>query len=259
MPLRAWFQANIQYVFIPIVLGAFLLAWQALVTLNHYPVYILPAPSDIAASFALNWGNGILPMHLRITLFEIALAFALAFIFASVAGYALAKSPLLEKIVSPYLVAAQAIPIVAVAPLFVIWIKTGPVQNAMIGALVSFFPMLVNTVVGLRGIRDDYRTLMRSYAANSWQTFVKLEIPAALPVFFGGVRVGITLAVVGVTVVELLWADRGLGFLMNFARGSLDTPLLFAAVVTLSALALALYLSVVLLERYIIRWRRNSR
>jgi NitT/TauT family transport system permease protein len=99
---------------------------------------------------------------------------------------------------------------------------------------------------------------MRSYSANAWQVFSKLEVPSALPIFFGGVRVVTTLSVIGVVVVELLWADRGLGFLLNFARGSLDTPLLFATVVTLSTMALSLYLIVALLERLIIRWRRTG-
>lgn len=253
-----WLRANIQYVSIPFVLGLVLLLWQTVVTVNHYPTFILPTPAQVASSWLDNWRTGVLPRHLQITLFEIALGFTLAFTFATVVGYALAKSPLLEKIVSPYLVASQAIPIVALGPLIVIWINTGPAQNALIAALISFFPMLVNTIVGVRGVRDEYRDLMRSYSANAWQVFSKLELPASLPVFFGGVRVGVTVSVIGVVVVELMWADRGLGFLLNFARGALDTPLLFAAVVTLSAMALSLYLLVVVLERVIIRWRRTG-
>ncbi len=252
-----WARTNIQYVSIPFVLGLVLLLWQTVVTVNHYPTFILPTPAQVASSWVENWNNGILPRHLQITLFEIVLGFTLAFTFATVVGYALAKSPLLEKIVSPYLVASQAIPIVALGPLIVIWINTGPVQNALIAALISFFPMLVNMIVGVRGVRDEYRDLMRSYSANAWQVFTKLEVPASLPVFFGGVRVGVTVSVIGVVVVELMWADRGLGFLLNFARGALDTPLLFATVVTLSAMALSLYLLVVVLERAIIRWRRT--
>ena len=159
-----------------------------------------------------------------LTLFEIGLGFSIALAFAASVGYLLAKSPLLEKIVSPYIIATQSIPIIAIAPLIIIWINTGPMQNAVIAALITFFPMLVNTIVGIRSVRHEYRDLMRSYTASRWQVFTKLEVPAALPIFFGGVRVGITLSVIGVIVVELLWADRGLGFLLNFARGQLDTP-----------------------------------
>lgn len=258
MPMIRWMRSHIQYITIPFALALFLLAWQTIVTVNRYPTFILPTPAQVAASWGDNWSNGILPRHLSITLLEIGLGFALAFAFATSVGYVLAKSPLLEKIISPYLVASQAIPMVALGPLIVIWINTGPVQNALIAALISFFPMLVNTIVGVRGVSPEYRELMHSYSANTWQVFSKLEVPAALPIFFGGVRVGTTLSVIGVVVVELLWADRGLGFLLNFARGSLDTPLLFATVATLSIMALCLYLIVALLERFIIRWRRTG-
>jgi NitT/TauT family transport system permease protein len=253
-----WVRAHIEYVLIPCALALALLAWQGIITVNRYPSFILPTPAEVAQSFLANWQNGILPRHLSITFFEIALGFSLALVFAASVGYLLAKSPLIEKIVSPYLIATQAIPIVALGPLIIIWINTGPVQNALIATVVSFFPMLINTIVGVRGVPKDYRELMRAYSASRWQVFSKLEVPAALPVFLGGVRVGVTLSVIGVVVVELLWADRGLGFLLNFARGALDTPLLFATVGVLSTMAITLYVAVAVLERLVIRWRRNT-
>jgi len=256
--VNRWIRKNIQYILIPIALFGALLAWELIILVNQYPAFILPTPRQVAASFVENWNNGIIPRHLRITLFEIALGFTISFAFASSVGYVLAKSPLLEKIVSPYLIATQAVPIVAIGPLIIIWINTGPVQNALIATLVSFFPMLVNTIVGVRGVREEYHELMRSYSASRWQVFTKLEVPAALPVFFAGVRVGVTLSVIGVVVVELLWADRGLGFLLNFARGALDTPLLFATVGALSVMAISLYIGVAFLERLTIRHRRNE-
>jgi len=253
----AWLRAHIQYVLIPFALGLFLLLWEALIIVNQYPAFILPPPRQVAQSFIENWQSGIFPYHLRITLFEITLGFSVAFVFAASVGYLLAKSPLLEKILSPYLIATQAIPIVAIAPLIIIWINTGIVQNALIAALITFFPMLVNTIIGVRGIRAEYRALLRSYGASHWQVFTKLEVPAALPIFLGGVRVGITLSVIGVIVAELMWADRGLGFLINFAQGNLDTPLLFATIIVLSVMAITLYLTVVSSEKIILRWRRN--
>jgi NitT/TauT family transport system permease protein len=256
--LTNWLAANIQFVLIPIALAIFLFAWQIVVVVNQYPAFILPRPGLVAATWIENWANGNIPRHSGITLIEIFLGFNLAFAFATVVGYWLAKFPLVEKIVSPYLVASQAVPLVAVGPLIIIWIRIGLVQNAIVAALISFFPMLVNTIVGMRAVGQEQRELMQSYAANRWQVFRKLELPAALPVIFGGIRVGITLSVVGIVVVEMLWADRGLGFLLNFARGALDTPLLFATVATLAAIALGLYLAVVLLERWIIRWRRTE-
>lgn len=250
-------RAHIQYILIPFALGLFVLLWEGVVIINRFPSFILPTPRQVAASFVENWRAGILPAHLTITLCEIALGFGIAFVFAASVGYALAKSPLLEKIVSPYLIATQAIPMVALAPLIIIWLNTGSAQNALIAALITFFPMLVNTIIGVRTIRAEYRALMRSYGASRWQVFTKLEVPAALPVFLGGVRVGITLSVIGVVVAELMWADRGLGYLINFAQGNLDTPLLFATVALLSAVAITLYLLVVFGEKIILHWRRN--
>ena len=251
-----WLGANIQFVLIPIALAIFLLAWQVVVVVNQYPSFILPTPRQVAAVWIENWVNGNIPRHVGITLSEIILGFGIAFAFASVVGYALAKSPLVERIISPYLVASQAVPLVAIGPLVIIWLKIGLVQNAIVAALICFFPMLVNTIVGVRGVGQEQRELLRSYGANALQVFFKLELPAALPIIFGGLRVGITLSVVGVIVVEMLWADRGLGFLLNFARGALDTPLLFASVATIAMIALGLYLAVVLLERWAIRWKR---
>ncbi len=247
----------IQYILIPFALILFLMVWQLVVVVNRYPSFILPTPGEVTATWVENWQNGVIPRHLGLTLMEIGLGFSIALTFAASVGYLLAKSPLLEKIMSPYIVATQSIPIIAIAPLIIIWINTGPVQNAIIAALITFFPMLVNTIVGVRNVRPEYRELMRSYAANRWHVFTKLEVPAALPVFFGGVRVGVTLSVIGVIVVELLWADRGLGFLLNFARGQLNTPLLYATVATLSVMAISLYVLVVILERILIRWRRS--
>ncbi len=257
MHIPSWVRAHIQYILIPFVLGLFLVLWETLIVVKQYPVFILPTPRIVAQSLIENWQNGNLPRHLGITLFEIALGFSVAFTFAASVGYVLAKSPLLEKIVSPYLIATQAVPIVALGPLLLIWLNTGPVQNALIAALITFFPMLVNTIVGVRGVREEYRQLLESYAATRWQIFTKLEVPAALPVFFGGVRVSVTLAVIGVVVVELMWADRGLGFLLNFARGQLDTPLMFATVATMSAMAISLYALAAITERLVVKSRRN--
>ncbi|MBI3740431.1 MAG: ABC transporter permease [Chloroflexi bacterium] len=243
---------------IPLALALFLAVWQAIIALNQYPEFLLPSPGAVLNSLIENWQNGILPRHLSISLFQVGIGFSIAFGFASVSGYALAKSPLVEKIISPYLVASQAVPLVALGPLIIIWIGTGIWQNALVAALVAFFPMLVNTLIGIRGIRDEYRQVMHSYSASRWQVLTKLEIPAALPIFLGGVRVGITLSVVGVTVVELLWADRGLGFLLNFSRGNLNTPLVFATVVVLAAMALVLYGLVVVIEKISIPNRREK-
>ncbi len=232
-----------------------LVAWEVFAEVKQLPTFFLPKPSIIAARFLIALRDGTLARHLVITWSEALLAFALAFIFASALGYLLARSPLLEKIISPYLIASQSLPVFAIAPFILIWLGNGFTSNALMGALVAFFPMLINTITGIRNVSAEQREIMRSYAANARQTFFKLELPAALPVILAGARVGITLAVIGVLVVELFWADRGLGFLLNFAQRQFDTPLLFAGIFTLLLMNLMMYLALALIQRFAMPWR----
>ena len=143
----------------------------------------------------------------------------------------------------------------AIAPLLVIWFGPGVFSKILICSLIVFFPVLINTVVGLREVPQDLRELMRSLRASRAQTFWKLEVPAAMPIFLGGLRVGATLSVIGAVVGELVGADRGLGFLINVGRGQYDTALVFVAVITLVAMAMALYGLVLLVERQLLSWQ----
>jgi NitT/TauT family transport system permease protein len=141
----------------------------------------------------------------------------------------------------------------------VIWFGPGLFSKVLVCALIVFFPVLINTMVGVRSVPDDLRDLMRSLRATGWQTFVNLEVPAALPVFLAGLRVGATLAVIGAVVGEFVGADRGLGYLVNRARGQYDTALVFVSVLTLVLLALLLYGLVARLERRLLAWREPSK
>ncbi len=241
---------------VPLGLLVLLGLWEAAVRAAGYPPFILPAPGMVARRFISVAADGSLWQHTLVTLSEALAGFALGFAVATVLGYLLAKSPGLERLLSPYIVASQSIPTVALAPLLVLWFGFGLTSKVLVCALIVFFPILVNTVVGLRGVDSRYHELMRSFSASRWQVFTKLEVPAALPVFFGGLRVGVTLSVIGAVVGEFVGADRGLGFLVNVARGLYDTPLMFVALFTLVAMALALYGAVTLLERALISWPR---
>lgn len=247
---------RIDIVLVLSALALFLLVWELLVRWQQYPAFFLPSPQRVWARFLALAGNGTLAMHARVTLSEIFGGLALGLTVATVIGYGLAKSPLLERILSPYIVASQAVPIVALAPLLVVWFGFGALSKILVCALTVFFPALVNTMVGIRSVDPDLRALMRSLQASRWQTFLKLEVPASLPVLFGGLKVSVTLAVIGAVVGEFVGADRGLGYLVNLARGILDTPMLFVALFTLVAIALLLYSAVALLEWVVLRWRR---
>ncbi len=245
-----------QAVIIPAGLGLLILLWEAVVRLAGYPPFILPGPDLVAQRFLTVAVDGSLWQNAQVTLGEALAGFVVGFAVATCLGYVLAKSPALEKLVSPYIVASQSIPIVALAPLLVLWFGFGLTSKVVVCALTVFFPILINTVVGLRSVDPRSRELMCSFSASRWQTFTKLEVPASLPVLFGGLRVGITLSVIGAVVGEFVGANQGLGFLVNVARGLYDTPLMFVALLTLMVIALTLYGVVALLERMLISWPR---
>lgn len=236
-----------------IALGAFLLGWKALVVVAGYPPFILPAPEVVLARFVEAWADGTIAPHALRTLYEVALGFSIGAGLALVVGYLLARLPLAERLLSPYLVAAQATPILALAPLLALWFGPGLTAKIVICALIVFFPVAISTMVGVRAVDARLLELARSLRATRRQVVLTLEIPAALPAIFGGLRVGVTLAVVGAIVGEWAGADHGLGLLVNLARGSLfDIPLLFATLLTIALLGIALYALVVMVERRLV-------
>ncbi len=238
-----------------LLLGAalFLIVWQAIVVVGGYPVFILPPPGTVGARLVSAWADGTIEPHAAQTLLEVALGFVVGAGLALVAGYLLARSPIAERFLSPYLVAAQATPILALAPLLSLWFGNGLLSKVVICALIVFFPVAVSTMVGIRTVDARLLEMGRSLRASRWQIMRTLEIPAALPSIMGGLRVGVTLSVVGAIIAEWAGGDRGLGVLINLARGSLfDTPLLFATLFTIAGIGVGLYLLVVLAEHWLV-------
>jgi NitT/TauT family transport system permease protein len=242
----------------PVVLVTGILLWAGLVAWQQLPAFILPGPAVVAQKFVVVAADGSLSRHIGVTVLEIALGLLLGLSTAFVLGYLLGKSRPLEQIVSPYIVASQSIPIVAIAPLLVIWLGSGLLSKVIVCALISFFPALISTIVGIRSVDPDLHDLMRSLRATRSQMFWKLELPSAMPMLFGGLKLSVTLAVVGAVVAEFVGADAGLGFVINLARGVLDTPLMFVAVFTLVLIAQSLNMVVALLENHFLRWQRQS-
>jgi NitT/TauT family transport system permease protein len=241
---------------IPVAFAVFVVVWKLVVIVGGLPVYILPPPETVAVRFVTAWADGTIAPHAWTTIVEVALGFAVGAGSGVVAGYALARSRLIERLVSPYLVAAQAVPILALAPLLALWFGPGLLAKVIICGLIVFFPVAIATMVGIRSVDRGLLELGRSLRASRRQVLLTLEIPAALPSIFGGLRVGVTLAVVGAIVGEWAGADKGLGLLVNLARGSLfDIPLMFATLVTIALLGIACYLLVVLAERRLVGLR----
>jgi NitT/TauT family transport system permease protein len=239
-----------------LAVAGFTAAWYLVIAVGHYPKFILPRPDEVATRFWQAWTDGTMAPHTARTLIEIVLGFGVGASAALVTGYVLARLPLAARLLSPYIVAAQATPILALAPLLALWFGSGITPKVVICALIVFFPIAIATMVGIRSVDVRLLELARSLRATRRQIVTTLEIPAALPSIFGGLRVGVTLSVVGAIVGEWAGADRGLGLLVNLARGSLfDTPLLFATLVTIALLGIVLYGLVVLVERALVGTR----
>ncbi len=248
-----------QQLLLPPILGtALVLAWELLYRSGAYPPFLIPAPADVGSKLLAVIADGTLWHHTLVTLQEVLPGLAVGTGGAVVLGYLIARSTVLAQILTPYVVALQAVPVIAIAPLLVIWFGSGLTSKVVICALIVFFPMLVNTIVGVRSVPPDLRDLMRALEASRWQTLRHLEIPAALPVLMGGLKVSATLAVIGAVVGEFVSARAGLGFLVNSSRGVFDTPLMIVAVLALSALALALYGLAALAEWWLLAWQRRS-
>lgn len=246
------------WIIIPVSLVTVLIAWSTLARFGGLSAFILPGPGLVWERLIGTIHDGSLLRHTLATMSEVLLGLSLGVVSAAGLGYFLAKFDWLERLLSPYIVASQSVPVVAIAPLLVIWFGSGLLSKVLIAALIVFFPVLINTVVGLRSVPAGLRDLMRSFQASAWQTFRLLEVPAALPVFLGGLKVGATLAVIGAVVGELVGADRGLGFLVSLGRGTYDTALVFVAVFTLVSLAMLLYGGVALLESRLLSWQNKD-
>jgi NitT/TauT family transport system permease protein len=236
----------------------FLFIWYGISHWTEISAFILPSPEMVWRRFLASAEDGSIIRHSLVTLEEVMGGLAIGISIALLLGYLLAKSRVAEKLLSPYIVASQSIPIVAIAPLLIIWFGSGRLSKVLISALIVFFPILVNTIIAVRSVPQDLHDLMRSLQASRWQVFFRLEAPAAMPLLLGGLKVGATLSVIGAVVGEFVAADEGLGFAINLARGMYDIPMVFVAVFALVAMALILYGAVSLLEHRLLVWRRDA-
>jgi NitT/TauT family transport system permease protein len=233
-----------------------LVAWKGLILLRGYPTFILPAPELVAQRLIDELAGGTLRFHAGVTMIESLAGFGLALSVSLALGYMLAHAPRLERVLAPQLAATQAVPVVAIAPLIILWAGADIGSKILVAALVTFFPILSSTVVALRGVPRELLEMAKISGANRRQVFWHVELPLALPGIFGGVKAGLALATTGAVVGEFVGARDGLGALINISRGLFDTPLMFAALITLAVLTLTFYLIAVLLERALVRWEQ---
>jgi NitT/TauT family transport system permease protein len=251
--LPRWLANNLPAVGLFLALVA---AWQIAVSVFALREYILPAPLTVLKALAgtdIPWAA-----HLWITTLEIVGAFVLAGAVGVVLGVAVAWSPVLARALVPFLVFVNTLPKVAVAPLFLLWLGYGVVPNMLIGALIGFFPVVINTAVGLTQVDEDLLDLGRVFSAPKWKVFATIRIPNAYPYILSALKVTATAAVVGAVVGEFVASQRGLGFVIMTTQGSMNTPVAFAALVWISVVGLAVYGAVVLAAHWIAPWAEPS-
>lgn len=232
------------------------IGWEIWTRLAGVPEYLVPAPSVV---FARLFGDvPFFAMHGVITLAEALAGFALGSAVALIGATLMAHSRLIERSLYPLAILVKVTPVVAVAPLFVIWFGFGPVPKVLIAALITFFPVLVNGVTGFRSVDPGALDFLRSLRTSRRQIFFILRVPSSMPYLFAAFRVAIPLSVIGAVVGEWFSASKGLGSVIFIAHSNLDMPTLFAAIIVLSAMGIALTVLASLLERKILFWHESS-
>ncbi|MBH5386305.1 ABC transporter permease [Bradyrhizobium diversitatis] len=222
-----------------LVAAMLIAAWQILVPLSGLSAFVLPTPLAIATRMIND--APLLVAHLYVTLFEVIVGFGMGVLVGVPLALSIFYSRPFERAIYPILVGLQTVPKVSLAPILVLYLGYGWAPKIVLAFLISFFPIVISTVVGLQSLDTNLVNLVRSMGANEWQTFFKLRLPAALPNIFGGFKVAISLAVIGAVIGEYVAAERGLGYLQLQANSLFDTTLNFATVVTISLLGVILY------------------
>jgi NitT/TauT family transport system permease protein len=236
-----------------VLLVVLLLAWEWSAQAFHFSALVLPAPSGVAAALWRALVTGYLWPHLAQTVLELLLGLTLGVVLGFAGGVLLGESAALRRVLMPYVVTSQVVPKLALVPLFIVWFGFGTVPTVVITALICFFPLLENTLTGVAQVDAARLELFRMLGATRWQTLWRLKVPAGLPAILAGLRVAVVLALVGAVVGEFVGASKGLGALIIAAQGSMDTPLMFAALLVITLLGLLLYEITLLLERRLLK------
>jgi NitT/TauT family transport system permease protein len=234
-----------------------LLIWQVSVPLLGLSEFVLPTPWSIGERLVKD--AELLALHASFTLLEVLVGFAVAVVLGIPLALAIFYSRVFENAVYPLLVALQTVPKIALAPLMVLYLGYGWTPKIVLAFLISFFPIVISTVVGLQSLDKGLVNMVRSMGSTEWQTFFKVRLPAALPSIFGGLKVAISLAVIGAIIGEYIAAERGLGYLQLQANSQFDTTLNFATVVTISLVGVLLYYAVAIVEAKVSHERESSK
>lgn len=235
-----------------LILASLGILWELLIRIFDVPLWQLPPPSSIGEELISGWS--LLWRHTIVTLQEVILGFFVALVLGILLAVSIAYSKIIERSIYPIIIASQTIPIIAIAPLLLIWIGYGITSKVIVAVLVAFFPITVNTADGLRSVDSDMSNMMRTMGATRWQIFTKLQIPNSLPYLFSGVKVGISISVIGAVIGEWVGANAGLGYLMTYSQPLFLTSRVFATIFILSVMGVGLFLFASLAERLMLPW-----
>ncbi len=242
----------------PLGLVAVVIAlWQGATTALQLPRWLLPSPIDIIGAFQTS--GELIAAHSWITLQEVLIGFGLAFVVGVLLAIAIAHSRTLERAIYPFVIASQTVPVVAIAPLLLIWFGYELLPKVIVVALICFFPICVNMVDGLRSVDPDLVHLLRTLGSSQWQLFTKAQFPASLPFLFSGTKVAIAVSVIGAVMGEWVGASAGLGYFMVRSASQFQTARVFAAIVVLSLMGIALFALASLAERVFLPWYHDTR
>lgn len=253
--LRGW-SLDWRLLLAPLLSFSLYWIWLRTAESGRYPAFLLPHPDAVWLRLQELWHNGALTRHTWVTFSEAFYGLLIASAIALTLGYLIAHLRTVSYILMPYLIFIQAVPIVAISPLIIIWVGPDIRSKIVIAALITWFPLMIATIVGIRNVSPHLREVMRANAANRLQIFWHLELPSALPELLGGFKVAVTLSVIGAAVGEFVSSREGLGNLVLKGRAVSDMPLVICAVLLLTVLSVSLYSIVAVIEHHLLRWKR---
>ena len=230
-----------------------LIVWEFFCIYSGVSSLVIPAPTDVGTVLWEGLSQGYLWIHIWVTSFEMALGLFIGCSIGFLSGLVLGESKFLRNLLWPYILASQVIPKLALGPLFIVWFGFGMTSTVIITALICFFPLLENTLTGIQHVPTEKRELFRILGATRLQTLTKLKIPHGLPTILAGVRVSVVLALVGAVVGEFLSGQTGLGATIIAAQGMMDSPLMFAVFIIITAIGLIFYQLTTVVERFLLR------
>lgn len=236
-----------------------LIAWECIVMIKEVPELILPKPSVIIHNLTMHLSSGYLIKHMKATFIEVIGGFSIGAFLGVGLGFIVSQSNMMRQVLNPYIIASQAMPKIALAPLLTLWFGYGYAPKIMITALISFFPLFESTVTGLSYVDKDKLALFRSLKASPLQVLIKLRLPTSIPYLFSGLRVAIVLSVVGAAVSEFIGANKGLGAVITTGMGMMDTPLMFSAFILLTVMGIVLYKVIGIIESLLLKKYYYSR